>query len=688
MFLLLLSLTVNSRDLHLQINLFNNVEYSNKLYMTTENGGLVSFYPEDSSWDWVNSFFGLPSNNTKDLFLKGDSIFVLSKGGITILDEELNSISSQNFNSLFFTADTSPCCICLYKNNVILGGGNGVQWFNLNSFGHLSRVVDNENYGFQIFEILPLDTCYLLGTSRGVYKVDSNFQDTLLIDNSGETYSLFVDGTSIWAGGSWGCKEITADTAFFSDDTVWTIRKINEEIYIGSRIGFYRYEAGWQRIHGGDIRGFARISPGNNIITAVRNNGVRFEGSSDYIFSPGLISNLVTDLVQTPDGNIYVSYKYSRRISMFDGIEWKSFNRGNIWNFSGGYLFNMECDSEGRIYFGLWYWIEAPIAPILFCWDTRNDTMPGSIELPVASNTITGMLVDENDDLWIGLLLKNGGSCVLKMHRLGEDSFEWTTYSGEGISWKRVFAEGREGVYCGNSPTDGGAGIHILKENGEVERVVGNLGSSTISMTADLQGNIWAGLETGLAYIVDDNVEEIYTSSNSDLVSDKVDGLTVDFQGGIWCYNSQNGLSYFNPERNWESLPEEMKQIKPFILDDVICPLHFTAEENLFVCTYNGLYEFDINFSNTDSGEVNVYPNPFNYERHTRLNFSANELGGKNILIYDLIGDLKGEYFVPSEQEEFSLDFPEDIDLSSGLYMYFITEEGDVIYKGKFVIVR
>jgi len=684
LFLLLLSLTVNSRDLHLRMNLFNNAVYSDKLYMTTENGGLVSFDPEDSSWDWVNSFSGLPSNNAKDLFLRGDSIFVLSKGGLTILDKEFNSISFQNFNPFFFESDTSPCCIHLYNNRLILGGESGIQWFNLNDFGRLTRVVDNENYGFQVFEILPLDTCYLLGTSKGVYKVDSNFQDTTMIDNSGETYSLFVDGASIWAGGSWGCKEIAGDTAFFSEDTVWNIRKINEEIYIGSKIGLYRYEGDWHRIHGGDVRGFARISPGNSIISAVRNNGVRFMGSSGYIFSPGLISNLVTDLVQTPDGNIYVSYKHSRRISMFDGVEWKFFNRGNRWDLSGGYLFNMESDSEGRIYFGLWYWQPEPI---LFCWDTQNDTMPRAIELPVSSNTVTGLLVDENDDLWIGLLLGEG-SCVLRMHRLNEGSFQWTTYSGQGISWKRVFAEGEEGIYCGNSPSIGGAGIHILKENKVVEKVVGNLGSSTTSMTADLQGNIWAGLETGLAYIVGNNVGEIYTSSNSDLISDKVDGLTVDFQGGIWCYNSQNGLSYLNPERNWESLPQELKQIQSFILADVISPLHFTVNKNLFVCTYNGLYEFDINFSHIDSGEVNVYPNPFNYERHARLNFSARELGGKNILIYNVIGDLEGEYVVPSEVEEFSLDFPEDIDLSSGLYMYFITENRSVIYKGKFVVVR
>jgi len=684
LFLLLLSITVSARELHLQMNLFNNSVYSDRLYITTDNGGLVSFSPEDNSWDWVNSFSGLSSNNTKDLFLRGDSVFVLTKGGITILDKDLNSMGFQNFNPFFFESDTSPGCIHIYKNNVILGGANGIQWFNLNDFGDLGRVVEHEDYGFRVFEILPLDTCYLFGTSGGVYKVDSNFQNTTMIDNSGETYSLFIDGASIWAGGSWGCKEIESDTAGFSNDTVWAIGKINEEIYIGTRGGLYRYEGDWHRINGGDVRGFASVSPGNSIISAVRNNGVRFEGSSGYIFPPGLVSNLVTDLVQTPDGKIYVSYKSSRRISMFDGIDWNILNTGNEWGLSGGYLFNMESDSEGRIYFGLWYWQQQPI---LFCWDTQNDTMPKAINLPVTSNTVTGLFIDKNDDLWIGLLVDEG-SCVLRMHRVNEDSLEWTTYSGQGILWKRVFAEGLEGIYCGNSPSVGGAGIHILKENGEVEKVVGNLGSSTTSMTADLRGNIWAGLETGLAYIVGNNVEEIYTSSNSDLISDKVDGLTIDFQGGIWCYNSQNGLSYLNPERNWESLPQELKQIQSFILDDVISPLHFTANKNLFVCMYNGLYEFDINFSYTDSGEVNVYPNPFNYERHARLNFSARELGGKNILIYNLIGELKGEYVVPSEVEEFSLDFPEDIDLSSGLYMYFITEDGSVIYKGKFVVVR
>ncbi len=664
------------------MDLFNNSIYSNNIYMTTDGGGLVSFNPEDSSWNWVNSVSGLPSNETRDIFVRGDSVFVLSKGGITIFDKDLTLINSQDFNPLFFVADANPGCIYVHKNNVILGGEKGVQWFNLRSFGGFSPEVEHEEYNFKIFEILSLDTCYLFGTSRGVFKADSNFKDTAMIDSSGETYTIFVSGGSIWAGGSWGCKEITGDSAVFSEDTVWDIGEIDEDIYIAAKNGLYIYEDVWERIHGGNVRGFARVLPHDLRVSVVRGSGLLFfEGTWSYISPPGLASNMVTDLVQTPDGKIYVSHKYSRRLSVFDGSRWQILNRGNSWGFPGGSLFNMESDSEGRIYFGFWYWRDDPI---LFCWDTQNDTMPRPIELPIVSaTTVTGMFVDSNDDLWLGLLRTSDygyGNWVLKMHRVNGDSFDWTPYQ-DGIAWKRVFAEGSTGMYCGNSPTGGGSGIHVLYDDGTFEDVGGNLGSSTISMCTDMKGDIWAGLEDKLVFVSNNNVERVE-------ILDKFDGLAVDFQGGLWCYNTLSGLSYRNPEGNWESLPQEVRELQPFTLNDIVSLLHFTENKNLFVCTYNGLYEFDLDFHLPDSGKINVYPNPFNYERHSQLTFSAKDIGGKDIFIYDIIGDLKGEYPVPSESDNFSIALPDDIDLSSGLYMYFVAEEGRVIYKGKFVVVR
>ena len=268
MFLFLLSVTVDASNLHLRMNLFNNCVYSDYVYVTTDDGGLVVFDPEDSSWNSVNSVSGLPSNETKDLFVRGDSVFVLSNGGISIFNEVLTLINFQDLNPIFF-GYTDHYCISLNRNKVILGGEEGIQWFDLNRFGNLSGV-EKLDYNFQVFEVFPLDTCYLLGTSRGVFRADSNFEDTTMIDSSGETYSVFISGYSIWAGGSWGCKEITGDSAVFSDDTVWTIGEIDGDIYIGTKRGLYRYEGGWQRIHGGDVRGFARVLPHNLRISVVR----------------------------------------------------------------------------------------------------------------------------------------------------------------------------------------------------------------------------------------------------------------------------------------------------------------------------------------------------------------------------------------------------------------------------------
>ncbi len=655
------------------MDLFNNTVYSDYIYMSTDNGGLVSFNPQDSSWNWINSFSGLPSNVTKDIYVRGDSVFVLSKGGITILNKEFTIMNSQNLNPILFT-DTAPDCILLDKNKVILGGESGIQWFDLNRFGSLSSV-DKMDYDFRVFEISSLDTCYLLGTSRGIFKTNSNFEDTVKIDSSVETYTIFVSGNSIWAGGSWGCKEITGDSAVFTEDTVWTIGEIDGYIYVGSTIGLYRYNKSWQKVHSGDVRGFAKILPQNLRASIVRGQGLLFLGPWNYFYPPGLASNMVTDLTQTPDGKIYVSHKDTKKISVFEGNEWKILNERDQWNFSRGHLFNIESDSEGRIYFGLWYYHQIPL---LYCWDTQNDTMPRPIDLPIPATTVTGMLVDSNDDLWVGLLRASDGSnWVLKMRRVGGDSLEWSRYQDPGIIWKRVFAEGSAGVYCGNSPTDGGAGIHIMHDNGIFEEVAGNLGSSTISMCPDLKGNIWAGLEDRLVYITGNSVERTE-------ISNRYEGLAVDFLGGLWCYNTMEGLSYLNPEGDWESLPLELRDVPSFSIEDVIYPLHFAKDRNLYVCTYNGLYEFDLDFGVPDSREVNVYPNPFNCEDNDNLFFSAEDLGGKSLLIYDIIGNMKGKYVIPSGSNVFQIN----IDLSSGLYLFFVTENGEVIYKGKFAVIR
>lgn len=678
MFIFLLSITLNATELHLRMDTFTKSLYSGKIYLTTDNGGLVSFNPEDSSWNWVNAVSGLPSNNTKDLFVRNDSVFVLSGGGISILDKDFSFISSQNFNPLLFVADTNPVSIYINDDNVILGGKGSVQWFNLNHFGNIGRQVEYEDYNFNIFEILPLDTCYLFGTDRGLFKVDTNFQDTVLIDSTGETYSIFVSGNSMWIGGSWGCKEITGDSAVFSEDTVWTIGKINEDIYIGTKRGLYRYDGGWNRIHGGDVRGFARVFPQDLRVSAVRGHGLLFEGPWNFLAPPGLASNMVADMVQTPDGKIYLSHKDTKKISVFDGDEWNILNGVNSWNFPGGDILNIESDSEGRIYFGFWYWEQVPI---LYCWDTVNDTMPKPIQLPIDATTVTGMAVDSNDDLWVGLFRvpKYGeGNWVLKMHRENGNSLEWTRYQNPGIVWKRVFAEGSEGMYCGNSPPEGGVGIHVLgEEENEIESVTGSLGSGTISMCSDLNGNIWAGLEDKLIYISDVNVEKVESPN-------KFEGLAVDFQGGLWCYNSTEGMSYRNPEGIWQPLPQALTNLKTFPVKDIISHLHFTENNNLFVCTYNGLYEFELGFNQADSGKIKVYPNPFNYEKHNMLNFSARDLGGKEIFIYDIIGTMKGEYEVPEGNDILSID----VDLSSGLYMFFVTENDQVIHKGKFAVVR
>lgn len=683
MLLLLISLSITS-TLYLRTDKFTQLEYSDYLYITTDEGGLLSFEPEGNAWKNITIVSGLFSNTTKDVFIRNDSVWVLTLGGITLFNRELELRKSLKIDPFFFN-DVNTNTIIVYDSLVILGGETGLQWFKVIDFDHLTRMVDNVDYGFAVFDILPLDTCYLLGTSKGIYKT-YNFTntDTVKIENLNNTYTFSVIGSSIWAGGSWGCKDVTADSANFSLHTVWQIAVIDSSVYIATSGGLYKYENGeWRRLSSGDVRGVCKTGHYDSPAFIVRGEGIAIVDTIDFIRPPGLASNKVCDLTQTPDGTIFISHRDTRRITKFDGEEWEILNRNNEWGIQGGILYNIESNSKGRVYIGSWYWIEAPV---LYQWVPDKDSLAVPIVLPVNATTICGMMVDKRDDVWIGAFNRfTEDDWILKMHSVEgeEDSLEWVVYTDPSFRWVRVFAEGIDAIYGGNSPTSGGAGIHIIYRDGLVSNVTGGLGSSTLSMVSDLKGDIWAGLENSLVYIYGDEVIEVFNTSNSGLLSDNVDGITFDFQGGMWCYHSGEGLSYRDPEDNWFSY----RGFSSVDADDITYPLHFTLDHHLFVGTYEGLYELDIDFNiPRDSLEypgTNVYPNPFNANEHNYLYFSSGALDGKTIYIYDVYGKLKEEYRVTGDYLRI-----ENIDLTSGLYFYIVKGEEGVVDKGRFVVVR
>ena len=680
MLLFLISISITS-TLYLRTDRFTSLEYSNYIYITTDDGGFLAFNPEDSTWENKTIISGLFSNTTKDISIRNDTIWVLTPGGITLFNRELELIKKRDFD--FFFYDDNPNMVVLNDSLVILGGETGLQWFPIRDIDNLSRMVNHIDYGFNVFDILPLDTCYFLGTSEGIYKTYAfSNTDTVKIENLHNTYTLKKIGASIWAGGSWGCKNVTEDSAAFSGNTVRQIAEIDNKIYIATSGGLYEYNGGWDRLSSGDVRGVCKPDSYDSPLFTVRGQGLLTLSSADYIRSPGIASNRICDLTQTPDGTIYIVHRDTRRVSKFDGKEWEILNRSNEWGFPGGILFNIESDSEGRIYFGFWYW---NVVPILYQWKADEDSFPQPIELPVPAGTIAGMIVDRNDDLWIGAFAGATNDWILKMHRTAgeEDSLLWTVYTDPSIKWVRVFAEGAEAMYGGNSPTSGGAGIHILSPLGSVSNVIGNLGGSTVSMATDLGFDIWAGLENSLVHISGDEVSEVFYASNSGLLSDKVDGLAFDFQGGMWCYHSGEGLSYRDPEGNWE-------RFRGFSFvegDDVTYPLHFSQNHHLFIGTYDGLYEVDIDFNIPEDSlrypGTNVYPNPFNVDEHDYLFFSSDDLGGKTIYIYDIYGRRKGEYQASGDYLRI-----EGVDLPSGLYFYVVKGEEGVVDKGRFVVVR
>lgn len=674
--LLLVSISF-SKTLYLNTNNCTSIEYEKRIYINTVDGGLISYEPSESTWIFKNSVNGLNSNTSKKVEVHNDSIWVLSSGGLSIFNDSLNLLLKMNFNPLLFN-DTLPETFTVNDSLVILGGETGLQWFEKSQIENLNQVL-HKDHDFHINTILNSDTCIFLGTLDGIFKT-KNLTDTVRLSSRSTFTMEMIDG-DLWAGGYWGCKNITEDTSRLSNVRVRSIDEIDDELYASTDSGLYKYDSVWSRINSEKIYGICKPENYGSIFYINRETGFVSITLSDTIDIPGINSNECWDLTQTPDGNLYAIHRYDYGISRFDGEYWQTLNQNNEWGFYGR-LNKIESDSRGVIYFGLWYWYQVDI---VFKWNPDKDSMPVPVDLPVDPSTIGTMLVDSDDNLWISAF-SGDNDWILKMERVenGTDSLEWTIYTSPSIRWVRVFTEMNNTVYGGNSPPVGGAGIHIFTPEGDVEEVLGNLGSSTVSMAADIDGSVWAGLENNLVHIENNEVSEAYDISNSELLSNQVDDIIFDFQGGMWCYHSGKGLSYRSPDgSNWENIPG----FSSIVANDVPEVMHFTSDNKLIICTYNGIYKLDIDFNIPDNQEdeytrTNVYPNPINLNKNSYLFFASADLEGKKVMIFNVYGKLEAEYVTDEQVLRIAPD------LKSGLYIYVVKDGNEVLDKGRFTVIR
>ena len=141
-------------------------------------------------------------------------------------------------------------------------------------------------------------------------------------------------------------------------------------------------------------------------------------------------------------------------------------------------------------------------------WDGDDWSTLDMDEVPVAADHVSALLRDSSDRLWVGTW--GGGAAVLADEA-------WTAYAA----------------------SDELPGDHVW------------------SLAEDTEGRVWIGTKTGLAALAADGDWTTFTTEDSDLVSDRVQSISLDDDGTLYFGTSGKGFSVLDTDGNWSSFTVE-----------------------------------------------------------------------------------------------------------------------------------
>ncbi len=218
----------------------------------------------------------------------------------------------------------------------------------------------------------------------------------------------------------------------------------------------------------------------------------------------------------------------------------------------------------------------------------------------------------------------------------------------------------------------------------------------------DVNDTLWIGLDGYGLLKFDDSLLYRYTTSNSNLPSDKIYDAAFDSKGNLWLamvgglvkYDKHNFYIYDSTNSNLNS--------------HVLLSLEIDNKDNIWIGTWgDGLYMFDgdsiwkhfdlslsdieeNNFVPSDFIVIKNYPNPFNSS--TRIEYDLNKPANVEMKIYNIQGEKVKSLFSGFQspgKKEFIWHGLNDyqVQVSSGLYFVRIEIEDDLFSK-KLVLMK
>jgi streptogramin lyase len=616
------------------------VDSQNKIWVGSEEGYINVLDPTNYSVQKIIDIFN--STNSKkqinNIFIKGDSVFVSTEFGLSILNSKNLSFYDSFLKLGSFAAGSSIASS--FKSTLVFAITSDGVAVQKSGTQNLSAPESWNSYSFNSSinaasgsKILEYDGKILLASSNGIFQYSNNSWQPFILDGN-SIVDMIVNGNYLYLisqhqvyqyANSTPTKIYENSTANFTSLTSGP----NQSIYISSDIGLIEF----------------------------KNTSIRF------IYPNGPLNNIFTNLSVDPLGRLFVATgKDVTGVGFFefDGKSWTNYNTSTNIELPSNSYYNVYAGPDTAIYLSNWgYGVTVFKNNLFTTYNAGNSPLVGVAE-NASFVSISDVKTDSKGNVWI---FNNQTASQAPLSVLTKEK-QWYNYvftnpiitsdpTGDLVidpydtKWfsiqnthRGLYYFNENGTYANLSDDTKG---YLTPSNG--------LNSDLVSSLAvDLRGYIWVGTDLGLNVILEPTnpksaaaIRNIYALSNQPVTCIAVDPLDQKWVGttkGVFIL-SPDGYTLINQYTSSNSpLP-----------DDNITSIAFDNKNGIvYIGTNKGLASLQTSSVEPveSFGELFIYPNPFIVSSGESKNITIDGLiRSSSIKVFSISGVLIKEFDSP-----------------------------------------
>lgn len=527
------------------------IDNNGSVWFTTQNNGLFHYWPSNEKLEKYNTSNGFPFNKLNQIFIKGDDIWIGTKGrGIIIFNKKTKK--STIIDETHQLIDNTILSFENYDSeNILVGTNDGINSINIRTHKvSTPKFVSKSNIDFATCFLIKKDVIWVGTNGNGLYSIkkneNGNYIQQNFLQNDFNSHSISSnivnsilqdDNGSIWIGTQDGLSFFDPIKQFFEhynyqfgnpnsllDKNVWSIYEDSLDIYVGTREGITVINSKNNSFNQFPFKG---ENANNSVYSLKKDKNNRFwAGTSDglYIFNP--INGTYTN----------VPYRDEKESNHDNRVNYIHFdNQNNLWAACKEGIARVTLDSLKHQFY------------------SNLDT--GRYKLP--KYECKTVITDKNGVIWIGLI--GGGLCKGVSDAGNKYQYQFITHSNEGgdtlsISNNTVLSilEGQNNdIWIGTY----GGGLNRLNSKNEFFKTYteeNGLANNAIYglIIEDDSSKLWASTNFGLSrFDINQNSFQNFTEDDGLQSNEFNNGAYHKGASGKIYFGGINGVNVFDPNK-------------------------------------------------------------------------------------------------------------------------------------------